>query len=54
MSTETVPVETAKYPGTLMAIDGNTAIVLVEIEASEAAGSYPISRSPYSTTDDWS
>src|SRR5438128_1217818 len=45
--TETVaaPVETAKYPGTLMAIDGNTAVVLVETAASEAAGSYPISPS---------
>ncbi|MBI4349213.1 MAG: 2-oxoacid:acceptor oxidoreductase family protein [Elusimicrobia bacterium] len=35
----------AKYPGTLMAIDGNTAVVLVESAASEAAGSYPISPS---------
>jgi pyruvate-ferredoxin/flavodoxin oxidoreductase len=37
--------ETARYPGTLMAIDGNTAIVLVETAASEAAGAYPISPS---------
>ncbi|HZU98000.1 MAG TPA: 2-oxoacid:acceptor oxidoreductase family protein [Planctomycetota bacterium] len=36
---------TARYPGTLMAIDGNTAIVLCETAASEAAGAYPISPS---------
>ena len=45
MHTETLPAKTAKYPGTLMAIDGNTAVVLVETQASEAAGSYPISPS---------
>ena len=39
------PTETARYPGTLMAIDGNTAVVLVECAASEAAGTYPISPS---------
>ena len=39
------PAKTARYPGTLMAIDGNTAVVLVETAASEAAGSYPISPS---------
>ncbi|MBI3722752.1 2-oxoacid:acceptor oxidoreductase family protein [bacterium] len=45
-STATEPkVETARYPGTVMAIDGNTAVVLVETAASEAAGSYPISPS---------
>src|SRR2546423_14218224 len=43
--TATPPVETARYPGTVMAIDGNTAVVLVETAGSEAAGAYPISPS---------
>jgi pyruvate-ferredoxin/flavodoxin oxidoreductase len=32
----------AKYPGVRDAIDGNTAVILVEREASDAAGAYPI------------
>jgi pyruvate-ferredoxin/flavodoxin oxidoreductase len=43
--TVAAPEKTVKYPGTLMAIDGNTAIVLVETASSEAAGAYPISPS---------
>jgi pyruvate-ferredoxin/flavodoxin oxidoreductase len=31
-----------KYPGVRDAIDGNTAVILVEREASDAAGAYPI------------
>src|SRR3970282_963553 len=34
-----------KYPGTRDAIDGNTAVILVEREASHGAGSYPITPS---------
>ncbi|HNA30888.1 MAG TPA: pyruvate ferredoxin oxidoreductase, partial [Thiobacillaceae bacterium] len=35
----------AKYPGVRDAIDGNTAVILVEREASDAAGAYPITPS---------
>ncbi len=34
-----------KYPGVRDAIDGNTAVILVEREASDAAGAYPITPS---------
>jgi len=34
-----------KYPGTRDAIDGNTAVIMVEREASQAAGAYPITPS---------
>ncbi|EGV31340.1 pyruvate flavodoxin/ferredoxin oxidoreductase domain protein [Thiorhodococcus drewsii AZ1] len=34
-----------KYPGTRMAMDGNTAVVMCEREASDAAGAYPITPS---------
>ncbi|MBK1718295.1 2-oxoacid:acceptor oxidoreductase family protein [Thiocystis violacea] len=34
-----------KYPGTRMAMDGNTAVIMCEREASDAAGSYPITPS---------
>lgn len=38
-------VKKAKYPGVRDAIDGNTAVILVEREASDAAGAYPITPS---------
>ena len=38
-------VATIKYPGVRDAIDGNTAVILVEREASDAAGAYPITPS---------
>ena len=34
-----------KYPGRPMALDGNTAVILCEHEASDAAGAYPITPS---------
>jgi len=34
-----------KYPGVRMAMDGNTAVIMVEREASDAAGAYPITPS---------
>jgi pyruvate-ferredoxin/flavodoxin oxidoreductase len=34
-----------KYPGSLQAVDGNTAVILCEREASDAAGAYPITPS---------
>ena len=34
-----------KYPGVRDAIDGNTAVIMVEREASQAAGAYPITPS---------
>lgn len=34
-----------KYPGVRQAVDGNTAVILVEREASDAAGAYPITPS---------
>ena len=34
-----------KYPGTRAAMDGNTAVVMCEREASDAAGAYPITPS---------
>lgn len=37
--------KTVKYPGVRDAVDGNTAVVHVEREASDAAGSYPITPS---------
>jgi pyruvate-ferredoxin/flavodoxin oxidoreductase len=36
---------TVKYPGARDAVDGNTAVIHVEREASDAAGSYPITPS---------
>ena len=36
---------TVKYPGTRMAMDGNTAVIMCEREASDAAGAYPITPS---------
>jgi pyruvate-ferredoxin/flavodoxin oxidoreductase len=37
--------QTFKYPGTRMAMDGNTAVIMCEREASDAAGAYPITPS---------
>jgi len=37
--------KTFKYPGIRDAIDGNTAVIMVEREASDAAGAYPITPS---------
>ena len=37
--------KTFKYPGIKDAIDGNTAVIMVEREASDAAGAYPITPS---------
>ena len=37
--------KTVKYPGRRDAVDGNTAVILVEQEASDAAGAYPITPS---------
>ncbi|HEY3325966.1 MAG TPA: 2-oxoacid:acceptor oxidoreductase family protein [Novimethylophilus sp.] len=37
--------KTVKYPGVRDAIDGNTAVIMVECEASDAAGAYPITPS---------
>ena len=34
-----------RYPGERMAVDGNTAVILCEREASDAAGAYPITPS---------
>jgi pyruvate-ferredoxin/flavodoxin oxidoreductase len=34
-----------KYPGRRMALDGNTAVIMCEREASDAAGAYPITPS---------
>ena len=34
-----------KYPGKRMAMDGNTAVIMCEREASDAAGAYPITPS---------
>ena len=34
-----------KYPGIRMAMDGNTAVIMCEREASDAAGAYPITPS---------
>ncbi len=34
-----------KYPGIRMAVDGNTAVIMCEREASDAAGAYPITPS---------
>lgn len=39
------PAQTFKYPGIRMAMDGNTAVILCEREASDAAGAYPITPS---------
>ena len=39
------PEKTFKYPGTRMAMDGNTAVIMCEREASDAAGAYPITPS---------
>jgi pyruvate-ferredoxin/flavodoxin oxidoreductase len=37
--------KTFKYPGVRMAMDGNSAVILCEREASDAAGAYPITPS---------
>lgn len=37
--------ETFNYPGTRVAVDGNTAVVMCERESSDAAGAYPITPS---------
>ncbi len=37
--------ENFKYPGNRMALDGNTAVIMCEREASDAAGAYPITPS---------
>ncbi|MBK1681917.1 2-oxoacid:acceptor oxidoreductase family protein [Rhodocyclus tenuis] len=37
--------QTVKYPGVRDAVDGNTAVIHVEREASDAAGAYPITPS---------
>jgi len=37
--------KTVKYPGVRMAMDGNSAVILCEREASDAAGAYPITPS---------
>ncbi len=37
--------QNVKYPGTRMAMDGNSAVILCEREASDAAGAYPITPS---------
>ena len=34
-----------KYPGIRMAMDGNTAVIMCEREASDGAGAYPITPS---------
>jgi len=36
-----------KYPGTRMALDGNSAVIMCEREASDAAGAYPITPSTH-------
>ncbi|NNE00430.1 MAG: pyruvate ferredoxin oxidoreductase [Pirellulaceae bacterium] len=41
----TKPVAQFKYPGTRMAVDGNTAVAMCEREGSDAAGAYPITPS---------
>ena len=43
-ATEAEPVQ-FKYPGVRDAIDGNTAVIMVEREASQGAGAYPITPS---------
>ena len=43
---ELTPVaDTPRYPGTVEALDGSTAVVLMETAASEGAGAYPITPS---------
>ncbi len=37
--------ETVKYPGVRSALDGNSAVIMCEREASDAAGAYPITPS---------
>ena len=44
-SSHKVAAKPVKYPGVRDAIDGNTAVILVEREASDAAGAYPITPS---------
>ena len=39
------PQTAVKYPGIRMAMDGNTAVIMCEREASDAAGAYPITPS---------
>jgi pyruvate-ferredoxin/flavodoxin oxidoreductase len=42
---ELTPSVEPRYPGTMDAMDGSTAVVLMETSASEAAGAYPITPS---------
>ena len=37
--------EKVKYPGILVAMDGNSAVIMCERESSDAAGAYPITPS---------
>ncbi|MBT5876367.1 MAG: 4Fe-4S binding protein [Candidatus Latescibacteria bacterium] len=37
--------EQVKYPGVLMAMDGNTAVIMCERESTDSAGAYPITPS---------
>src|SRR5512145_2879878 len=39
------PAPAPRYPGIVEALDGSTAVVLMETAASEAAGAYPITPS---------
>ncbi|TNF95096.1 MAG: pyruvate ferredoxin oxidoreductase [Gammaproteobacteria bacterium] len=39
------PTKQIKYPGTRMAMDGNSAVIMCEREASDGAGAYPITPS---------
>ncbi|HCU54111.1 MAG TPA: hypothetical protein DIC36_07525, partial [Gammaproteobacteria bacterium] len=39
------PDTSVKYPGVRAAMDGNTAVIMCEREASDAAGAYPITPS---------
>ena len=45
LSTMKKRTEPAKYPGTRVAMDGNTAAIMCERESSDAAGAYPITPS---------
>ncbi len=44
-ATRTQPQTQPKYPGQRAAMDGNSAVVSVERDASDAAGAYPITPS---------
>jgi pyruvate-ferredoxin/flavodoxin oxidoreductase len=45
MKSKTKPQAAFRYPGIRQAVDGNTAVILCEREASDAAGAYPITPS---------